>query len=335
MSGQPADQDRQFDPRKVINSLLLQYKLNLQAGNRSAKTISWYFDILEKYFSFLETNKLLKPIEELGKAELEAYVLYLQGRTTRWESHKHMKPAQGGLSPFSIQGQVRAIKAFFGWLYRDDRIEDNKLANYPLPKVPNKHMPTLTPDEVKKLLSALDKSLPIDFRNYMIILLLYDTGVRISELINMKISDIDQLNHTIEVTGKGQKQRYVFISNFTRKALKKYLANARPGLNAIVSPYVFPDRNGNTIRLNCIQQMLKRLSRKAGLTAEVHAHVFRHSYGTQAIANGADPFAIKETMGHSSLTTTLKYTQQQPQDLMKKHARFSPVNSLANIRFNN
>jgi len=210
----------------------------------------------------------------------------------------------------------------------------NKLEKFPLPKVPEKNMPPLTPDEVKNLLSALDKSLPIDFRNYMIILLLYDTGIRISELVNMKIDDIDQLNRTIEVIGKGQKQRYVFISNFTRRDLKKYLANARPRLCTIASPYVFPDRSGNPIQLNCIQQMLKRLARKAGLTVNVHAHVFRHSYGTQAIANGADPFAIKETMGHSSLTTTLKYTQQQPQDLMRKHAKFSPVNSLSNSRFN-
>jgi site-specific recombinase XerD len=74
--------------------------------------------------------------------------------------------------------------------------------------------------------------------------------------------------------------------------------------------------------------MLKRLARKAGLTVNVHAHVFRHSYGTQAIANGGDLSWLKETMGHASYATTLKYVHQQPQDLMRKHAKFSPVNSL-------
>jgi len=90
MSGQTADQNQRPDPKQVINSLLLQYKLSLQAGNRSPKTISWYFDILEQYFSFLEINNLLKPIEELGKQELKAYVLYLQAKTIRWEGHKHI-----------------------------------------------------------------------------------------------------------------------------------------------------------------------------------------------------------------------------------------------------
>jgi len=330
MSVQTANQNSQTSPRQVIDSLLFQYKLHLQASNRSPKTVSWYFDMLGDYFSFLEANNLLKPIEQLGRRELEAYVLHLQSRTTRWEGHPRKNTAQGGLSPFSIQGHVRAIKPFWSWLYREEHLDDNKLEHFALPKVPNKHMPTLTPDDVKKLLSPLDKSLPIDFRNHLIILMSYDTGVRISELVNIKIADMDLLNHTITVLGKGQKQRYVFISNVTRKDIKKYIANARPQLCRVSCPYLFADRNGDPIRPNCVQQMLKRLARKAGLEVSVHPHLFRHSYGTESIANGGDLFAVMETMGHSNIATTLKYTHQQPQDLMKKHAKFSPVNSLAN-----
>jgi integrase/recombinase XerD len=330
MSGQTADQHQQPNPKQVIDSLLLQYKLSLQAGNRSPKTTSWYFDILAQFFSFLEINNLLKPIEELGKEELKAYIRYLQ-KKTKWDGHKRKNPIEGGLSPFSIQGHVRAIKAFFGWLYRDEYLDQNKLGNFPLPKVPNLHMPTLTAEQIMKLLSAIDRSTPTGLRNHLMLSILHDTGVRISELLNLRVADIDLLNHVMTVIGKGQKQRYVPFSGDTRKKLKKYMCSVRPQICTSASPYLFVTKDGTTIRINCVEQMLKRLAKKAGMQGiKVSPHVFRHSHATQSIANGANPFALKETMGHASIATTMKYTHLQPKELVKMHDKYSPMHNLHN-----
>lgn len=157
-------------PGQLVNGILDEYRLSLEASNRSPKTISWYLEIIERYFNFLGSNSLLKPVEQLGVQELRAYILYLQN-VNRWSGNPNIKKATGKLSPYSVQGHVRAIKAFWGYLEREGHIEKNPLAKFPLPKVPEKPVEVLSSEEIKNLMAGLDRSTAIGAKYYVIMLL--------------------------------------------------------------------------------------------------------------------------------------------------------------------
>jgi len=314
----------------AFNHLLDDYKLSLETANRSSKTISWYLEILNRYFVFLRSHGLLKPAQELGKDELRAYISHLQ-TSSRWSGRPHIKSVQGTLSPHSVQGHVRAIKAFFSWLFDEGQIEKNSLAGYPLPKVPQKQIPTLTLDQVRKLLTLIDKSTAVGARNSIILLLLLDTGMRISELVRIKIDNIDFVRGLIKIVGKGQKERIVPFCSETRRQLRRYFKTFRPRLEQEPSPYLFLKSDGECVSVNCVQQLLRRLAARAGLqSVKCSPHIFRHTFATMSVADGANAYILKEILGHSSLLTTQKYIHLQPSDLRAQHAQFSPITKLLN-----
>jgi len=311
-----------------IKQLFGDYQLDLEAANRSPKTMSWYMYILNKYVTFLESHTLVKPVNELGRQELRQYIAYLK-TARKWPNNPHLKNAGNGLSPHSIQGHVRAIKAFWSWLTTEGYIKNNPLAGFPLPKVPLYVINTLTNDQLGKLLGAIDRHSPLGMKYYCIILLLLDTGMRIAELVAIKINNIDFRQGFIKILGKGQKEREVPISRFTKKALLQYIVNFRQIICYEESPHLFPKADGSHISVNSVQQYIKRIASKVGLNGiRCSPHVFRHTFATQAIANEANVFALKGIMGHTSLQTTMKYTHLQSSDLKAQHDRFSPVKNL-------
>jgi site-specific recombinase XerD len=313
-----------------FSQLLDDYKLSLETANRSPKTISWYLDILTRYSAFLRSGGLVKPAHELGKEELRAYIAHLQS-SNRWAGRPNIKSAQGKLSPHSIQGHVRAIKAFFSWLFDEGHIEENPLARYPPPKAPQKQIPTLTLDQLRKLLTLIDNSEPVGARNRVMLLLLLDTGMRVSELVGIKLDDLDLVRSLVKILGKGQKERTVPFCSKTRKELRRYIKNFRPSLAQEASPYLFPKSDGSRVSVNCVQQFLRRLASRAGLQGvKCSPHIFRHTFATMSVADGANPFILKDILGHSSLLTTQKYLHLQPSDLRAQHAKFSPIAKLIN-----
>ena len=156
------------------NSLLIQYRLSLEASNKSQKTVEWYLDILSGFFDFLKLNNLMKPVDELSKEALEAYIIHRK-TAKRWPNNPYIKEEnKGKLSPHSIQGDVRAIKAFWSWLLYQGYIESNTLVKFPLPKVPKPLIKTLTIEQIRLLLKTIDKNSPAGARNYCILMLLID-----------------------------------------------------------------------------------------------------------------------------------------------------------------
>jgi len=314
--------------QEAFVKLLEEYRLSLQAMNRSPKTMSWYLEILDRYFGFLGSNSLLKPVQQLGTHELKAYILHLQ-KANRWPNNPNIRRPTDKLSPYSVQGHVRAIKAFWGWLQREGYIDNNPLTKFTLPKVPDKPVQVLTTQQIRTLLSQIDRSTAKGGKYYLILLLLLDTGIRVGELVFIRIEDLDLLYGCIQVLGKGQKVRSVPVSKLTRKEIIRYLNHFRGQLCPTDSPYLFPKSDGKPISVNSVQQFLHRLANRAGLKGiKCSPHVFRHTFATQSIANGANVFVLKEIMGHASLSTTLKYTHLQPHDLQVQHAKFSPVANL-------
>ena len=312
----------------LLVKLLDEYRLSLQALNRSSKTISWYMQILGRYLNFLAERSLLKPLADLGAPELRAYILYLQ-QCERWAGVPNIRKSTGKLSAYSIQGHVRCIKAFWSFLEREGYLASNPLAKFLLPKVPKKPMSTLSREQVDQLLASVNRHNPIGAKYFLIILLLYDTGIRISELVSIKTQDIDLKHDRISVLGKGQKVRPVFFCSDTKKEIKRYINDFRSQCCQNSSPYLFPRKDGCPVSVNSVQQFLRRLANRAGLTGvKCSPHVFRHSFATESAAWGADSIALMEIMGHESVVTTQKYTHLRPHELRRLHTKFSPVKKL-------
>jgi len=309
--------------------LLGEYRLHLEASNRSRKTISWYLDILRRFFNFLELNNLMKPANEISKEDLQAYIIHRK-TAKRWPNNTHIKEEnKGGLSPHSIQGDVRAIKAFWGWLLYQGHIENDALAKFPLPKVPKNVIKTLTIEQIRLLLKTINKNNPASARNYCILLLLVDNGMRISEATGIRIADLDLAKCWVKITGKGEKERVVPFYHLTRKELLSYIKYYRSDLCKLDSPYLFPASDGHHVSINTMQQAIKRLAEKAGLQdIRCHPHIFRHTFATMFLTNGGNAMVLKDMMGHESVQTTQKYIHFQPEDLQKQHRKYSPVEDL-------
>ncbi len=317
----------------LTTQLLDDYRTSLRAANRSSKTISWYQYILSSYSDFLISEELMKPIDDLGQVELRAYVLHLQNASKWAGSSRIREENKGELSPHTVQGHVRATKAFWSWLAGDGYIEKNPLAKFPLPKVPQYLMSVLTRDQIRRLLGKIDKNTNPGARYYCIMIMLLDTGMRISELVRIKMVDLDLPQGVAKVFGKGQRERVVPFSRWTRRELLRYINKHRSATGYEDSTYLFPAADGEHVSINSVQQYLRRLSKKAGLDdIRCSPHVFRHTFATEAIANGGNVFAVKDIMGHSSLQTTMKYTHLKVEDLKNQHAKFSPVEHVMNSK---
>ena len=312
----------------ILDNLLEEYWLSLRAANRSRKTISRYEGSLKALAIFLKSKGLGTSINQIGAREVASFILHLQ-KSRRWPNRGTAGKDFGGLSPFSIQGYVRDIKAFWSWLERQGYIGKNVMARLPLPKVPQVDMPTFSPEQVHGLLSTIDKVKPVGARYYCLLVILLDTGLRIGEAVNIKVADLDIKGGFITVIGKGQKRRVVPFSPFTRRVLNHYIEGSKHQHIETPSIYLFPDQSGSHISINAVQQYLRRLGKKTRLNFHrCSPHVLRHTFATQAVVNGANLFALKSIMGHSSLQTTAKYTHLTSSDLKTQHSTFSPAENM-------
>ncbi|MFC1873727.1 tyrosine-type recombinase/integrase [Chloroflexota bacterium] len=180
----------------------------LTAEGRSQRTIEWYAANLKRFLQFLKSNNMSTSVKEIGITEVRRFIHHLQSEVVRWEDKPDISDS-GRLSPFSVQGYVRTIKAFWSWLLEEGYVEENPIARLKLPRVPHKVIATYSPEQIQALIHSLDHRTFTGFRNYTIILLLLDTGIRLSELTSLEIEDIDFGQSCLLVRGKGSRERTV------------------------------------------------------------------------------------------------------------------------------
>ncbi len=260
--------------QQSIEILLGEYRLHLEAADRSPKTISGYMDILHGFFfNFLLLHGIAKQISEIGHTEVDLYLKHLR-ESKRWPNRKLHNEDTGRLSPYTIQGKVRGLKAFWSWLFKSGHMENNPLAGYGLPGVLKKLIPILKIEHIRKLLRAIDRYTSVGCRDYCSLLMLYDFGPRVSELVRIKMIDLSLVKRTVRLFGKGRKERVVPFHSVTRKELMKYIERYRSNLCAMESEYLFPAKDGGHISVNGVQQMIRRLVKKQGFRTLNVLHTF-------------------------------------------------------------
>lgn len=229
----------------------------------------------------------------------------------------------------AVSSQCRMIsgwREFFKMLVIEDAIAENPADLLDMPKRP-RHLPdVLTDDDIAKIQSTFDRSLPDQERNYVIVEVLYGCGLRVSELVNLKLSNIYYEDECLRVMGKGSKERWVPINQRALQLLLLYIEQIRSKVPVRQGEekYVFLNRRGSHLSRNYVFMFLKEAVAAAGILKHVSPHSLRHSFATELVQNGADLRAVQEMLGHESITTTEIYTHLSRQYLRETISSYHP-----------
>jgi site-specific recombinase XerD len=207
-------------------------------------------------------------------------------------------------------------------------LDENVMRRLRLPKLPQTQPKPLSEEEIQMVLAACFDLTREPLRNYAIMMLFLDTGIRLGELINLKISDIDFTASQMAIFGKGAKERIVPIGRQAKKALIEYLSRERPGAySPKAEAQVFLTSDGLAMTSTAVQKLFQRVKRETGIS-KFHPHMCRHTFAIRYLMNGGDAFSLQRILGHASLDMTRKYVNLAAGDLKEKHRQYSPMDNL-------
>lgn len=230
-----------------------------------------------------------------------------------------------GLSPVSINRKISSVKTFYRFLLRSKTIAVNPAEDLELQKVRRKLPLVLSVDEVCLILESANEGTPLGLRDRVCLELLYSSGLRISELLTLRISDLKMNENMISVIGKGNKQRLVPFGNRAKKAIEEYLNMGRPVLlKKRSSTLLVLNVRGNQLSRMGFCKVLRKYRIKSGVKKRVTAHTFRHSFATHLLEGGADLRAVQELLGHADISTTQIYTHIDREYLKEIHRLYHP-----------
>lgn len=227
-----------------------------------------------------------------------------------------------GVSARSLQRALSAIRGFYNFLQREQLIEINPVADIRAPSVEKKLPDLLDVDEINRLLTDGPQS-PLKLRDQAMMELMYSSGLRLAELVNLNTDAIDLSQAQVLVVGKGNKARYLPIGTAACKALSRWL-DARPNIAAGEESAVFVNNRGKRLSPRAVQQRLAQLGREQGLEKHVHPHMLRHSFASHLLESSGDLRAVQEMLGHADISTTQIYTHLDFQHLAQVYDRAHP-----------
>ncbi len=284
--------------------------------NYSENTISSYENDILDFKNFIHGEKLAKDIVTIkpnNKKLGQRYETYLSGKD---------------LSASSIHRKISSLSSFYNFLIKEELININPFLNVDEPKIPKRLPEIISNNEILMLFNVCDKSNKLGMRNYCLLGFLYGCGLRVSELCNLQISDIDFVDRTVKIKGKGSKDRIVIIYEDLIMELKNYLTNFRPLIlynskdESIRN--VFLNKNGTKLTRVGVRKILEGLVKKCGETYHISPHMLRHSFATALLEGGADIRSVQELLGHESLSTTQIYTSVTYETIRKSYSLAHP-----------
>ncbi len=294
-----------------MNIFLKEYLTVLKLEkNRSDNTIESYKNDITTLFRYLEEYKIKDP------SEIKYYNLV--------SFFKGLKNA--GLNSRSAARYYSSIKGFFNYLLINKYIKENPIEKVPPPKLAKNLPLVLSINEVEKILSAPNVEDKLGLRDKAALETFYACGLRVSELINLKLSDLFFDEEIIRVFGKGSKERIVPIGNSAVSWINKYLIKSRPLLEkkSKSQNYLFLSIRGSKLSRMGIWKIVERYVKDAGIEREIHPHTFRHSFATHLLEGGADLRAVQEMLGHADISTTQIYTHIDRDYIKQVHKEFHP-----------
>jgi site-specific recombinase XerD len=296
-----------------LTKLISHFGHSNKAEGKSPKTVSWYTEMLFDFVKFLRSTGREAILAELNTVAVREFIVHEQDR---------------GVSPYTTQGKVRSLKAFASWLLREGYTAESILSNIKLPKVPIKIIEPLTPAEIDLLISAQNPLTALGCRDIAILVTLLDTGIRLSELSNLRSEDAHVEEGYLRIMGKGSKERLVPVGALAQKVIWRYLFHFRPKPATEQDNYLFLTLYGARLSSEAIKLILKRWGKRSGVP-RLHAHLCRHTYATNFLTEKCgDVLRLKMILGHSSLEMVNRYVHfASAQDMIQNRVS-SPIDHM-------
>ncbi|MCP4683072.1 MAG: site-specific tyrosine recombinase XerD [Desulfobacterales bacterium] len=270
-------------------------------------TIEAYSRDLLRFFRFLEKNNLA-PSD-----------------VSQDQTRQYTRTLAKTLSPTSVARNISAIKTFFRFLVSEGRIKSNPARLVESPKLPLRLPEVISQEETERLLAQPDTANAIGLRDGAMLETLYATGLRVTELINLKMSNINLEAGYVRTLGKGSKERIVPMGDKAMTAIKEYLSNGRPRLSKKgISPYLFLNSRGQNLSRQGFWKIIKKYGIKAGIKKKITPHGIRHAFATHLLDAGADLRSVQVMLGHADISTTQIYTHVSRERLKKIHEKYHP-----------
>ena len=290
---------------QLIDDFLMYLKL--ERGLTENTTVNYFYD-LQKFFSYV--GQEITDIEKIEEQHVRSFIYSLN-------------------ELYSAQTQSRilsSLNTFYSYLLLENIVENNPIQFIEHPKVSRKLPVYLTLEEIEEVLDQINRNTYEGDRNYVILECLYSFGLRVSEVISLKLSDVFFEEGFIRVYGKGNKERLVPMAGQTSDLLKSYIKYTRPELvnDNHVTDVLFLNRRGKALTRAMIFTVVKNAARMSSIEKEISPHTFRHSFATHLLENGANLFAIQSMLGHESITTTEIYLHLEKSALKQVIDEFHP-----------
>lgn len=281
--------------------------------NHSQYTIVNYTRDIEDFFSFMKEQSVLH-LEEVTYNDTRLYLTQLHKRN---------------YSRRTISRKVSSLRSFYKFLVREEKLSENPFSLVSLHKKEQKIPKFFYEQEIEELFSISDCKTPLGQRNQALLEILYGTGIRVSECCKIRLTDIDFYIGTVLVHGKGGKQRYVPFGSYAQDAIEQYVNQGRKTLiNKLKTvdehSYLFVNHRGSLLTDRGVRHVLNELIKKASLTLHIHPHMFRHTFATHMLNEGADMRSVQELLGHSHLSSTQVYTHVTKDHLKKIYMTHHP-----------
>ena len=265
-----------------VDKFLVFLKVEL---NYSELTIKSYQLDLTDFFEYIESKKI--NYLTITNHDVRGYLKYLDSCN---------------LKNSTISRRISTLRTFYNYLVDENIVENNIFHNVKNPKLEKKLPNYLNYNEMEELLESIDISTTEGLEKRLLIEMFYSTGCRVSEMINVKISDIDFTNKTIRIMGKGSKERIVYFGDYASKYLDNYLSKVK------CDKYLFTNKKGEKLTVNEVEQIVKDIMKHISIKTHVTPHTLRHTFATHLLNNGADIKTVQELLGHANLSTTGIYT---------------------------
>lgn len=260
--------------------------------NYSELTINGYLKDLDVFLEFLNENNI-KKFDNIEYSDIRLFVNYLY----------ELKYNNKTISRF-----ISSLRSFFKYLKNNNIIKNNPMILIANPKLDKKLPKYLNFDDIERLLNSYDNNNYLGLRNSLILEMLYSTGVRVGEIINIRLTDISIQNKTIKISGKGNKERIVYFGNKCFALMNLYLKNSYNKLNVNNLEYLFLSKTGKKISDREVRKIVDDGAKIAGIDMKISPHVLRHTFATHMLNEGADLRSVQELLGHENLSTTQIYT---------------------------
>jgi site-specific recombinase XerD len=311
-----------------LRSLVKGFLLTKQTEGKSPKTVEYYQGNLNRFLWYSEQQGWPDDIRLLTEWHIREFLGYVTTETHRWGLQGNgSETSNRKASHSTIHHYFVSLSCFLNWVVQEGFLRDNPMARIKVAKQKPKVITPYTKEEIKKLLAVCDYDYDhnakfLASRNRAIILVLLDTGVRLSELIGMKLSDINNETGYIKVLGKGDKERVVRIGKTTQKALWRYLVyrpqNGRQDL--------WLSEEGKLLYDSGVQSLIKRLKQRAGVSGDGSIHRFRHTFALNFLRADRNVFNLQYLLGHSDLDMVRRYTSALGmEDALRAHEKASPA----------